>query len=97
MAGSYTADEQSAAKLAGLLADEPTKLTAGITAAQSTTTATTTAVITHGLGVAPNFCIAQNDIADAIAPSWSADTTDLTITVTSGTGFIISYIAGYTA
>ena len=97
MPGSYTADEQTAAKLAGLIADKPGYITAGVSAAQSTTTATTTAVITHGLGVTPDFCLAQSSKADVAAPAWSANTTSLTITVTSATGFKISYITGYTA
>ncbi len=96
MAGSYTADEQSAAKLAGLIADGPTKLTAGIVT-ESTTTATTTAVVTHGLGSTPDFVICSTTQTDVITPTWAANTTSLTFTVTSATGFSISYIAGYTA
>ena len=95
MAGSYTADEQSAAKLAGLIADSPTKLTAGIAA--STATATTTVAVTHGLGAAPDFCLAQSSKADAAAVAWSADSTTLTFTVTSATSYTISYVTGYTA
>jgi len=97
MGGSYTADEQTATKLAGLIADSPGKITAGVVAAQSTTTATTTAVVTHGLGSTPDFCIAQSSKGGATAPSWAANATTLTITVTSATGFTMSYIAGYTA
>jgi len=96
MAG-FTADEQSAAKLAGLIADTPSKLTGGVTAAQSATTATTTAVVTHGLGSTPDFCLAQSSKADVAAVAWSSDATTLTFTVTSATGFTISYITGYTA
>ena len=95
MGGSYTADEQSAATLAGLIADGPTKITAGVAASGGT--ATTTVAITHGLGSTPDFCLAQKDKADIIAPSWAADTTTLTITVTSATSFTVSYITGYTA
>jgi hypothetical protein len=97
MPGSYTADEQTAAKLAGAIADSPGKLAAGNSATQSTTTATTTAVVTHGLGSTPDFCIAQRSKADVAAPAWAANSTTLTFTVTSATGFYISYIAGYTA
>jgi hypothetical protein len=97
MPGSYTADEQSAAKLAGAIADKPGDLIAGNSTTQSTTTATTTAAVTHGLSGTPDFCIAQSSKADVAAPAWSADSTTLTFTVTSATGFYISYIAGYTA
>ena len=95
MGGSYTADEQSAAKIAGLIADSPTKITAGVAA--STGTATTGVAVTHGLGSTPDFCLVQSSKADVAAPAWSADTTTLTFAVTSATSFTISYIAGYTA
>ena len=95
MGGSYTADEQSAAKLAGLLADAPGKITAGVAA--STATATTTVAVTHGLGSTPDFGLAQSSKADIAAVAWSSDATTLTFTVTSATSFTISYITGYTA
>ena len=99
MGGSYTADEQSAAKLAGLIADAPGNLTAGVTTIQSTTTATTTALVTHGLGAVPDFVIAASDKGGATAVAWANNATTgvLTFTVTSATGFTVSYIAGYTA
>ena len=99
MGGSYTADEQSAATLAGLIADGPTKITAGVTAAQSATTATTTALVTHGLGSTPDFVLAQSSKADVAAVAWAENATTgvITFTVTSATAFSISYIAGYTA
>jgi hypothetical protein len=97
MAGSYTADEQAAAVFAGGIADGPTSIKAGNTTVQSTTTASTTASVTHGLSGTPDFCIAQSNKADVAAVAWSANSTTLTFTVTSATGFIISYIAGYTA
>ena len=95
MGGSYTADEQSAAKIAGLIADSPTKITAGVTTSKAT--AGTTALVTHGLGSTPDFVIAQSSKADVAAVAWASDTTTLTFTVTSATAFTISYIAGYTA
>jgi hypothetical protein len=95
MGGSYTADEQAAAKLAGLIADSPTKLTAGVAA--STGTATTGVDVVHGLGSTPDFCIAQSSKADVAAVAWSSNTTTLSFAVTSATSFTISYIAGYTA
>ena len=99
MAGSYTADEQTAAKLAGLIADTPGKLTAGVTAIQSATTATTTALVTHGLGSVPDFVLAQSSKADAAAVAWANNATTgvVTFTVTSATAFTISYVMGYTA
>ena len=97
MAGSYTADEQTAAKLAGSIADTPGKLIAGVTTITSTTTSITTTVVTHGLGSTPDFCLAQLSKADANAPAWSADSTSITFTVTSVTGVTVSYIAGYKA
>jgi len=99
MGGSYTNDEQSAAKLAGLIADTPSYLTAGVTAAQSATTATTTALVTHGLGAVPDFVLAQSSKADVAAVAWANNATTgvVTFTVTSATGFTISYIMGYTA
>ncbi len=97
MGGSYTADEQTAAKLAGAIADKPTDLVAGRTTISSTTTAITTAAVTHGLGGTPDFCLAQVSKADASAVAWAADGTTLTFTITSVTGASVSYIAGYTA
>jgi len=99
MGGSYTADEQTSAVLAGLIADGPTKITAGVTSAQSATTATTTALVTHGLGSTPDFVLAQSSKADVAAVAWAENATTgvITFTVTSATGFSISYIAGYTA
>ena len=96
MGGSYTADEQTAAKLAGLIADSPTKLTAGIDTSSSTTAATTAAV-THGLGSTPDFVLATINNGDAKSLAWTANTTTLTFTFTSSTSAIISYVAAYTA
>jgi len=96
MGGSYTADEQAAAKLVGLIADSPSKLTAGTVTASSTTAATTSAV-THGLGSTPDFVLATIDNGDAKSLAWAANTTTLTFTFTSSTSALISYIAGYTA
>ena len=97
MGGSYTADEQTAAKLAGLIADSTGKITAGVAA--STATATTTVLVTHGLGSVPDFCIAQSSKADVAAVAWANNATTgvVTFTVTSATSFTISYILGYTA
>lgn len=95
MGGSYTADEQAAAKLAGLIADSPTKITAGVAA--STSTATSVVVVTHGLGSTPDFVLAQKSKADASAVAWTATSTAITFTVTSVTSYTISYIAGYIA
>lgn len=92
---SYTADHQSAAVMMGGIADGPTKVKAGVAA--STSTATTTVAVTHGLGSTPDFCLAQSSKADVAAPAWSSNATTLTFTVTSATSFTISYIAGYTA
>ncbi len=97
MGGSYTADEQTAAKLAGAIADKPTDLVAGVTTITSTTTAVTTTTVTHGLSAAPDFVLAQLSKADVAAVAWGADGTTLTFTVTSVTGITVSYIAGYTA
>jgi hypothetical protein len=96
MGGSYTADEQAAAVLAGGIADGPTKLTAGTVTASSTTAATTSAV-THGLGSTPDFVLGTIDNGDAKSLAWAANTTTLTFTFTSSTSALISYIAGYTA
>jgi len=96
MGGSYTADEQTAAKLAGLIADSPGKLTAGTVTASSTTAATTSAVA-HGLGSTPDFVLGTIDNGDAKSLAWAANTTTLTFTFTSSTSALISYIAGYTA
>jgi len=97
MAGSYTADEQSAAKLMAGIADGPTKVTSGVAA--STSTATTTVAVTHGLGSTPDFCLAQSSKADVAAVAWAENATTgvVTFTVTSATSFTISYILGYTA
>ena len=99
MGGSYTADEQSAATLAGLIADGPTKITAGVIAAQSTTTATTTALVTHGLGSTPDFVLAtvEPNVDGVLSWAENATTGVITFTVTSGTNFTVTYIAGYTA
>jgi hypothetical protein len=95
MGGSYTADEQAAAKLAGLIADGPTKLTAGT--ASSTGTETTDAIVAHGLGSTPDWVIGQRDKADVIGLSWSANTTNITFVGTTETTWTVSYIAGYSA
>lgn len=96
MGGSYTADEQAAAVIAGGIADGPTKVKAGTVTASSTTAATTSAV-THGLGSTPDFVLATIDNGDAKSLAWAANTTTLTFTFTSSTSALISYIAGYTA
>ena len=96
MGGSYTADEQTAAKLAGLIADAPGKLTAGTVTASSTTAATTSAV-THGLVTTPDFVLGTIDNGDAKSLAWAANTTTVTFTFTSSTSALISYIIGYTA
>jgi hypothetical protein len=97
MGGSYTNDEQAAAVLAGGIADTAALIKAGMSTAKAAGTATTTAVVAHGLGVAPDFCIAQSSKADVAAVAWAADTTEITFTVTSATAFTISYISGSTA
>ena len=96
MGGSYTADEQAAAVLAGLIADGPTKLTAGTVTASSTTAATTSAV-THGLASTPDFVLASINNGDAKSLAWAANTTAVTFTFTSSTSAGISYVIGYTA
>ncbi|RLC56607.1 MAG: hypothetical protein DRI30_05580 [Chloroflexi bacterium] len=99
MGGSYTADEQTSSVLAGLIADGPTKITAGVIAAQSSTTATTTALVTHGLGNTPDFVLAQLEPNLDGVLSWAENATTgvVTFTVTSGTSFTVTYIMGYTA
>ena len=94
---SYTNDQQAAAKIAGGIADTAAYITSGNSTAKAAGTATTTAVVAHGLGITPDFCIAQSSKADVAAVAWAANTTNLTFTVTSATAFVISYIAGYTA
>ncbi len=97
MGGSYTNDEQSAAKLAGLIADTPTKITAGTVTA--TTTTTTTVAVTHGLGATPDFVIATRDKADVAALAWAEVSTTgiVTFTGTTATSWSVSYIMGVTA
>ena len=91
----YTDDMQAAATIAGGIADTAAYITSGNTVSKST--AGTTSIVAHGLGITPDFCIAQSSKADVAAVAWAANTTNLTFTVTSATAFVISYIAGYTA
>lgn len=93
MAGSYTADEQAAAKLAGAIADDPDELIAG---AVTKTTSSTTTVVTHGLTSTPDFIIATAEKSFGVKST--ANTTSITFTVaTAATSNTICYIAGYTA
>ena len=94
MGGSYTNDEQAAAKIAGGISDTAAYLLSGTV---TKATASTTAVVTHSLGVTPDFCIALSSKTDASSISWAANTTTLTFTRTSATAFTVSYIAGYTS
>ena len=93
MPGSYTADEQSAAKIAAAIADDPDELKAG-TALK--TTSSTTTVVAHGLSGTPDFILATAEKSFGVKST--ANTTSITFTVaTAATSNTISYIAGYTA
>lgn len=99
MPGSYTADEQSAAKLAGAIADDPDELKVGVV---TKTTSSTTAVVTHGLSGTPDFVIAslQTDAGTTPlnAPAQTANSTSVTFTIsTAQATWSVAYIMGYTA
>lgn len=99
MGGSYTADEQAAAKLAGAIADSPDELKVGVV---TKTTSSTTAVVTHGLSGTPDFVIASlqtNAGATPLnAPAQTANSTSVTFTIsTAQTTWSVAYIMGYTA
>ncbi len=97
MPGSYTADEQSAAVLAGLIADGPTEITAGTV---TKTTSSTTAVVTHGLSGTPDFVLASLSANAggilAFTPSSNSTSTTFTLNTAQAT-WSVSYILGYTA
>ena len=98
MPGSYTADEQSAAKLAGAIADDPDELIVGVV---TKATSSTTALVTHGLSGTPDFVIysLQADVTAAtITPTFSSNTTSVTfIVATAQATWSVAYIMGYTA
>jgi len=97
MGGSYTADEQAAAKLAGAIADSPSQLKAG---SVTKTTSATTAVVTHGLTGTPDFILFSVRGATAILNSTlaTANTTAITFTNATATGtWTVDYISGVTA
>lgn len=91
MPGSYTADEQSAAKIAAGIADDPDELKVGIVVLS-----TTSGTVTHSFTAAPDFILATAEKSFGV--KGTANTTSLTFTVaTSATSNTVSYIAGYTA
>jgi hypothetical protein len=99
MGGSYTADEQTAAKLAGAIADDPDEIKIGVV---TKATSSTTAVVTHGLSGAPDFVLC-NVMGDAGAtplnqPALTINSTSVTFTIsTAQTAWSVAYIMGYTA
>jgi len=96
MPGGYTADEQTAAKIAGTIADTPSLSKSGT--ATSTTTAAATVVVTHGLASTPDFVLASMNKTALNGLAYSANTTSITFTrATATTSWTVSYIAGYTA
>ena len=91
MGGSYTADEQSAAKIAAGIADDPDELKVGIVVLS-----TTSGTVTHSFTSTPDFILATAEKSFGV--KGTANTTALTFTVaTAATGNTVSYIAGYTA
>ena len=96
---SFTADEQSAAKIAGAIGDDPDEIKVGIA---TKATSSTTVVVTHGLSGTPDFVIASlqtNAGATPLnAPAQTANTTSVTFTIsTAQTTWSVAYIMGYTA
>lgn len=97
MPGSYTADEQAAATLAGLIADGPTEITAGTV---TKSTSSTTAVVTHGLSGTPDFilCSFASQAGNWLSIDPTANSTSVTFTInTAATTWSVSYVLGYTA
>jgi len=99
MGGSYTADEQSAAKIADGIADGPDEVVAGVV---TKATSQTTAVVTHGLSGTPTFVIGslQTDAGTTPlnAPAQTANSTSVTFTIaTAQTNWSVAYIIGYKA
>lgn len=95
MPSAYTADEQSAAKIAGGIADGPSALKVGrVTKA----TSSTTAVVAHGLAGTPNFILAtlQADAGGPLnQPGITADSTSVTFTIsTAQTAWTVAYVMG---
>jgi len=98
MGGSYTADEQSAAKMTSAIADDPDELIVGVI---TMTTSQTTSVLAHGLTGAPDFLIYSLQ-ADANGPlnmpGLTVNTTSVTFTLsTAQANWSVDYIIGYTA
>lgn len=97
--GGYTADEQSAAKIADGIGDGPDEIISGVV---TKTTSSTTAVVTHGLSGAPSFVIGslQTDAGATplAAPAQTANSTSVTFTIgTAQTNWSVGYIMGYKA
>ncbi len=93
MGGSYTADEQAAAALAGAIADDKDDLKAGRV---TKTTSSTTALVTHGLTGTPDFIVFSWTKGGTVTQT--VNTTTITFTRgTAATSWSVSYIAGYTA
>ena len=92
MGGSYTADEQAAAVIAGGIADGPTDIKVG-TSAMAASAVTST--VAHGLTSTPDFVLLSRE---AGATTWASDSTTLTFTRAASTAAsVVSYIIGYTA
>jgi len=97
MGGSYTADEQAAAAIAGAIGDDKDDIKIG---AVTKTTSSTTASVVHGLTSTPDFILFSMRGATAINGSLvaTANTTAVTFTLGSATGsWTVDYILGYTA
>ena len=91
MPGSYTADEQSAAKIAAGIADDPEEIKVGVVVLS-----TTSGTVTHSFTAAPDFILATAEKSFGV--KGTANTTAATFTVaTAATGNSVAYIIGYTA
>ncbi len=96
MAGVNTADVNTAATLAGLIADDTGELAAGVA---TKVTSQTTLVIAHSFTAAPDFIMITPILkANAVQISPVANTTSVTLTRTTTTSsWSVAYILGYTA
>lgn len=95
MAGSYTASEQAAAKIASAIADGPDDIKIGVV---TKATSSTTAVVAHGLAGTPTFVIAslQKNAGGVAAPKYSVNSTSVTFTLsTAQTTWSVAYVIGY--
>jgi hypothetical protein len=88
-------DVDSAAKLAGVIADNDAELAAGMA---TKVTSQTTLVIAHSFTAAPDFLLVVPVLKGGNLWNVAANTTAVTVTRTTATSsWSVAYVIGYTA